>query len=326
MNKTLDMSLGTVRRSIGGVSRRQIQENVKGYLFVLPWIISLVIFTVYPMVASFYFSMTNYTILNPPQWVGLHNFEVMLTQDPLYWKSVYNSAYYATFAVPLQLIVALVLALLLNQKVRGIGFYRTAYYLPALMPTVASTLLWMFLLDPRFGLVNAGLRLLGLPRLGWLRSAAWSKPGLILMSVWTGSGWRMLIFLAALKEIPQSLYESAMIDGANSWQRFRFVTIPLLTPAIFFNLVMGIIDSFQVFTSAFVAAGVSDSASMGTAGPLNSLLVYMLLLYRYGFRYFEMGYASAMALVLFIALLVITAVLVKSSGRWVYYEKDGRRS
>jgi multiple sugar transport system permease protein len=194
------------------------------------------------------------------------------------------------------------------------------------MPTVASTLLWMFLLDPRFGLVNAGLRLLGLPRLGWLRSAAWSKPGLILMSVWTGSGWRMLIFLAALKEIPQSLYESAMIDGANSWQRFRFVTIPLLTPAIFFNLVMGIIDSFQVFTSAFVAAGVSDSASMGTAGPLNSLLVYMLLLYRYGFRYFEMGYASAMALVLFIALLVITAVLVKSSGRWVYYEKDGRRS
>ena len=133
------------------------------------------------------------------------------------------------------------------------------------------------------------------------------------------------MFLAALKEIPQSLYESAMIDGANSWQRFRFVTISLLTPAIFFNLVMGIIDSFQVFTSAFVAAGVSDSAYTGTAGPLNSLLVYMLLLYRYGFRYFEMGYASAMALVLFIALLVITAVLVKSSGRWVYYERDERR-
>jgi len=326
MNKTLNMSLGTVRRSIGGVSRRQIRENVTGYLFVLPWIISLVIFTAYPMVASFYFSMTNYTILNPPRWVGLHNFEVMLTKDPLYWKSVYNSAYYAGLTVPLQLIVALALALLLNQKVRGIGFYRTAYYLPALMPTVAATLLWMFLLDPRFGLVNAGLIFLGLPRLGWLRSAAWSKPGLILMSVWAGSGYNMLIFLAALKEIPQSLHDSAMIDGANSWQRFRFVTIPLITPAIFFNLVMGIIGSFQVFASAFVAAGVSDSAGTGGAGPLNSLLVYMLLLYRYGFRYFEMGHASAMALALFLALLIITVVLVKSSRRWVYYEEDERGS
>jgi len=303
-----------------------MRENVKGYLFVLPWLVSLVAFTAYPTVASLYFSMTNYTILNPPRWVGLHNFEVMFTKDPLYWKSVYNSAYYAGFAVPLQLIVALALALLLNQKVRGIGIYRTAYYLPALVPTVAATLLWMFLLDPRFGLMNAGLHLLGLPRLGWLKSSAWSKPGLILMSVWTGSGYRMLIFLAALKEIPQALYEAAMIDGANPWQRFCFVTIPLLTPAIFFNLVMGIIDSFQVFASAFVASGVSDSAYTGIAGPLNSLLVYMLLLYRYGFRYFEMGHASAMALVLFVVLLVITVALVKSSGRWVYYEGGERGS
>ena len=330
MKKTLDMPLGTARRSleraVRGVSRRKIRANVTGYLFVFPWIISLIIFTAYPMIASFYFSMTNYTILNPPRWVGLHNFDVLFTKDPLYWKSVYNSAYYAGLAVPLQLIVALALALLLNQKVQGIGFFRTAYYLPSLMPTVAATLLWMFLLDPRLGLINAGLMAVGLPRLGWLKSAAWAKPGLVLMAVWSGSGWRMLIFLAALKEIPQSLREAAMIDGANAWQRFRFVTIPLLTPAIFFNLIMGIIDSFQVFASAFVATGVSDSAGMGSAGPLNSLLVYMLLLYRYGFRYFEMGQASAMALALFAVLVVVTVLLVKSSGRWVYYEGSSRGS
>jgi len=302
------------------ISKRELRKNLMGYLFVLPWIISLLVFTAYPMIASFYFSMTKYTILNPPKWIGLNNFKVMFTKDPLYWKSVYNTAYYAFLSVPLQLILALVLALLLNQKVRAIGFYRTAYYLPSLVPTVAATLIWMFMLDPRLGVVNAALRAVGLPRLGWLKSARWAKPGLIIISLWTGSGWRMLIFLAALKEIPQSLYEAAMIDGSNSWQRLRFITIPLITPSIFFNLVMGIIDSFQVFSSAFVAAGVSDSAYMGTAGPLNSLLVYMLLLYRYAFRYFDMGLASAMALVLFIVLVIMTTLLIKSSGRWVYYE------
>lgn len=294
-----------------------MRENLRGYLFVLPWILSLLAFTAYPMLASFYFSMTNYTILNPPKWIGLDNFRVMFTKDPLYWKSVYNSTYYTLLSVPLGLIMALLLALLLNQKVRGIGIYRTAYYLPSLMPAVAGTLLWMLLLDPRLGLVNTALRFLGLPRLGWLRSAAWSKPALILMAVWGGTGGTMLIFLAGLKEIPDSLREAAMIDGANAWQRFWHVTIPLLTPTVFFNLVMGIIWSFQVFTSAFVAGS-------GGAGPLNSLLMYMLLLYRYGFRYFNMGHASAMALVLFVVLVLITTALVKSSNRWVYYE-IGRR-
>ncbi|MDI7274649.1 MAG: sugar ABC transporter permease [Anaerolineae bacterium] len=298
---------------------RRLRENLRGYAFVLPWIISLLVFTAYPMLASFYFAMTDYSVLNPPVWTGLQNFRVMFTKDPLYWKSVYNSAYYALLAVPLQMIVALGLALMLNQKVRGIGVYRTVYYLPSLMPTVAGTLLWMLILNPRHGLLNLGLHALGLPKLGWLSSAAWSKPGLVLMAVWTGSGWIMLIFLAALKEIPESLHEAAMIDGANAWQRFFAVTLPLLTPAIFFNLVMEIIGSFQVFASALIAGGSGQ-----TAGPLNSLLMYMLHLYRYAFRYFDMGYASAMALALFAFLVVITMALVRSSGSWVYYETARR--
>jgi multiple sugar transport system permease protein len=298
---------------------RHLRETVKGYLFVSPWIFSLLVFTAYPVLSSFYFSVTDYNLLRPPRLIGAHNFVTMLTKDPLYWQSVYNSTYYAVLAVPLQLGVALFLAVLLNQGLRGIGVFRTIYYLPSLVPTVAGTLMGMLMLNPRSGLINQGLRALGLPAPGWLMSAYWSKPALIMMSVWA-SGWFMLVFLAALKEIPRVYHEAAMVDGANAWQRFRSITIPILTPAILFNLVMGIIESFQVFASAFVAAGVSGGGGGTSSGPLNSLLMYMLLLYRYGFRYFQMGYASAMALLLFVALVIVTGVLVRSSGRWVYYE------
>lgn len=301
-------------------SSPRARENVKGWLFISPWLISLLVFTAYPILASFFFAMCDYSILNPPRWIGFQNIVTMFTKDPLYWKSVYNSAYYAFLAVPLQLAVAMALALLLHQNKPGVGIFRTIYYIPSLVPAVGSTLMWMFMLDPRNGLVNAGLRAIGLPGLGWLRSAVWSKPALIVMSLW-GSGGGMLIFLAALKDIPQVYHEAAMVDGANAWERFCHITVPLMTPAIFFNLVMGIIGSFQVFASAFVAGGDSGS----NAGPLNSLLMYMLLLYRSAFRYFQMGYASAMALVMFVVLVAITALLVKSSGRWVYYEGAQRR-
>jgi multiple sugar transport system permease protein len=296
---------------------RQARENISGYLFVLPWIISLLVFTAYPMIASFYFSMTRYNVLNPPQWVGLSNFSDMFTVDPLYWTSVANTAYYVFFSVPIGIGFGLILALLLNQNVKGIGFYRTAFYLPGLVPTVASTLLWMLLLNPQLGLVNAFLGLFGIEKLGWLASATWSKPGLILMSVWGGTGGTMLIFLAGLKEIPQSLVEAAMIDGANAWQRFWVVTVPMISTTIFFNLVMGIIGSFQVFASAYVAGG-------NGAGPLNSLLVYMLHLYRNAFRYFNMGYAAAMALVLFVVLVMLTLLLVRTSRTWVHFEEANR--
>ena len=246
----------------------------------------------------------------------------MFTKDPLYWRSVWNTAYYTFVSVPIGLMIALVLALLLNTRSKGIGIYRTIYYLPGLMPAVAMALLWYVILDPRMGLLNAGLDTLGLPKLGWMRSATWSKPALILMAVWGGAGVPMLIFLAGLKEIPQSLIEAATIDGANVWQRFRHITIPLLTPTIFFNLIIGIINSFQVFTVAFVA---SSAVGGQGAGPLNSLLMYMVHLYRNGFRYFDMGYASAMAVAMFVVLILVTLILVWSSNRWVHYEAAGRR-
>jgi len=304
--------------------RRRLRDNLRAYLFVSPWLIGLLVFTAYPMLATFYFAMTNYTILTPPRWIGLANFERMFTKDPLFWKSAWNTTYFTVVAVPLQLIVALTLAMLLNTGVRGIGFYRTAFYLPGLMPAVASGLLWILLLDPSLGQVNLGLEAIGLPRLGWLRSVTWSRPALILIALWSGTGAPMLIFLAGLKEIPQSLLDAAMIDGANAWQRFRHVTAPLLTPTIFFNLLIGIINSFQVFAIAFVAIGASGAQTQ-TAGPLNSLLMYMVHLYRSAFRHFDMGYASAMSLVLFLILVLITLVLVRSTSYWVHYEGGGRR-
>src|SRR5690606_27728570 len=205
-----------------------------------------------------------------------------------------------------------------NTRSRGIGLYRTLYYLPGLMPTVATALIWYILLDPRWGLVNAGLGLLGVPPLGWLRSAEWSKPALIMISIWSSVGVPMLIFLAGLKEIPKSLIEAATIDGANSLQRLVRVVLPLLTPTIFFNLIIGMINSFQVFALAFVAASAGGETQ--NVGPLNSLLVYVVHIYRNGFRYYEMGYASAMAVVLFIVLIGVTLILVRTSGSWVYYE------
>lgn len=312
----------STRRSIAGKPRisKQLRNDLRAYLFVLPWIISLLVFTAYPTLASFYLSFTKYTVLNPPRWIGLDNFVTMFTRDQLFWVSVRNTVYYTFIAVPLGLAVALGLALLLNQRARGIGLYRTVYYLPSLVPTVAGTLIWLVLLDPRLGIVNQLLHALGLPKVGWLQSATWAKPGLILMSLWTGSGGAMLIFLAGLKDVPQSLLEAAMIDGASGWQRFRNVTLPLITPTIFFNLLIGIINSFQVFGPAFVVGGSGNEV-----GPLNSLLMYMLLLYRNAFKFFDMGYASAMALVMFVVLVIFSLLLVRSSRHWVYYEGAQRR-
>ena len=297
---------------------RRLRDTARAYLFVSPWLISLAVFTAYPMLASFYFSLTRYTVIQPPAWIGLENFQVMFSKDELFWLAVWNTLYYTVVSVPLQMLVALLLATLLNHSTRGIGFYRTAFYLPSLVPAVVTTLLWMLILDPRAGLANAALEALGLPKLGWMHSAAWSKPSLILISLWVGVGQPMLIFLAGLKDTPQSLLEAATIDGANRWQRYWRVVIPLLTPTIFFNLLITLIASFQVFTTAFIATATATGAT--AAGPLNSMLVYMVHLDRQGFRYSSMGYASAMAVVLFLALVLLTLLVVRSSRGWVHYE------
>jgi multiple sugar transport system permease protein len=293
------------------------REAIAGLLFVLPWIISLLAFTVYPVVASFYFSFTQYSIVQAPKWVGLENYVTMFTADPAFPVSVSNSAYYAVLAVPLGLLAALGIALLLNLKVKGIGAYRTLFYLPSLAPPVAATIIFIVMFQPQGGLVNTLLGALGIRGPAWFADPDWAKMGLVILSLW-GVGAAALIFLAGLKDIPQEMLEAASIDGANSWQRFWRITIPLLTPVILFNLVIGVIASFQVFTSALVIGGT-------TGRPQESLLMYMVHLYRNAFRYFNMGYASALAVVLFIVIMAITLLIFRSTRSWVFYEGEARR-
>jgi len=303
---------------------RQLRTDIVGYLFSLPWIASLLIFTAYPTLASFYYAFTKYSILKAPRWIGLSNYRTLFTMDPVFIKSIYNTAYFTLLLVPLGLAISLGLALLLNQKLQGVGIYRTLYYTPSLVPPVSGALLWMLILDPRLGLLNTMLRSVGLPGPGWLTSPAWSKPGLVLMSLW-GGGSSTLIFLAGLKEVPRELLEAAEIDGAGVLSRFWNVTLPLISPVLLFNVVMSVINSFQVFTTAFVAGGGSGGGLSGggpsgaAGGPLDSMLMYMLYLYRHAFHYFDMGYASAMAVLLFLAILGLTLLIFRSSGRWVYY-------
>jgi len=302
------------RRRRGNLERKEARA---GLFFVLPWLLSLLIFTAYPVLASVYFSFTDYNIIEAPKWIGLSNFQTMFTADPDFLTGVGNSAYYAFISVPLGLILSLALALLLNTPARGIGLYRTLFYLPALCPPVAATIVFILMLDPDAGLINNLLTAVGLGAPGWLSDPGWSKPSLILLSLWTvGSG--TLIFLAGLKEVPQTLVEAASIDGAGPLRRFRSVTLPLLTPVILFNLVMGVINSFQVFTQALVIGGT-------TGDPLSSTLMFMVLIYSNAFSYFKMGYASALSIVLFLAVVVITLLIFRTSRAWVYYE-GGTRS
>lgn len=299
------------RAGLGSLRRR---EALAGYAFVLPWLFGLLVFTAYPVAAAVYFSLTEYSIVQPPRFVGVANYKQIFTNDPAFLTSLGNSAYYAFISVPLGLISSLLLAVLLNLGVRGIGAYRTLYYLPSLAPPVAGTIIFIVLMDPSQGVINAVLGMLGLPGPGWFRDPAWSKPGLIVMSLW-GVGIYTLIFLAGLKEIPQTLLEAAAIDGAGPLRRFRHVTLPLLSPVVLFNLVMGCIWSFQVFSSAFVIGGT-------TGQPLESLLMYMIHIYRNAFRYFQMGYASALSLILFLAIMLVTLAIFWSSGRWVFYQGE----
>jgi multiple sugar transport system permease protein len=303
----------------------QVRTDIAGYLFVLPWILSILIFTAYPTAASFFFSFTKYNVIQSPRFIALANYVNMFTNDGRLAKSVFNSIYYTVAIVPLGMISSLSLAVLLSARVRFVGVFRTLYYIPSLVPAVAGTLLFVLIMDPRQGLLNAGLRSLGFKAVGWFNDPTWSKPALIIMNMW-GIGSSTLIFLASLKEVSAELMEAATIDGANSWRRFWSITIPMISPVILFNLVMSFLGSFQVFTGAFIAGsgsggGLSGGGPSGaTGGPLDSLLMYMVYLYAQAFRYFEMGYASAMAVVLFLVIMALTVGIFRSSGRWVYYE------
>ncbi len=289
---------------------REARKVLIGLAFISPWIFGFITLTLYPMLASLYYSFTKFEILSSPQWIGFNNFRTMFFQDRLFWKAMSNTIYFAVVSVPLGTIFSIGLALLLNRRVRLMSFYRTLYYVPTVVPAVATVMLWAWILNPQVGLFNYILGLVGIRGPGWLNDPNWSKPALILLGLW-GAGSATIIYLAGLQDIPSSLYEAASIDGANSLQKTFRITLPLLTPSILFNVVMGLIGAFQYFTQAYVAG------SFG--GPLHSLLFYNLYLYQNAFAYYRMGYASALAWVLLILVLIITLAIFRTTGRWVHY-------
>ena len=282
-------------------------------LFLSPWIIGFLAFVLYPMIASFYFSFTRYNLLQPPQWVGLFNYRFMF-HDPNFWLSVRNTIWIVVFGTPVQIVFAVVCAVVLTRVRRGTGAYRTIFFVPTMVPTVAAALGFLFLLDPA-GPINTILHLLHVPQPLWFASAQWSKPSLIGLGLW-GVGDTMIIFLAALLDVPAHLYEAAKIEGAGTWQLFRNITLPMISPVIFFAVVIGVIDGFQYFTEAFVVSG--GEQSLGS--PQGSLLFYPTWLYQQAFQYTAMGYAAALAWILFIVVMACTLVLIKTSDRWVYYQ------
>jgi multiple sugar transport system permease protein len=298
------------------ISRRS-NDRWAGYLFIAPWCIGFLIFTAGPMVASLLISLTSWTMLSPPSWVGLENFERLFTDDPLFLRSLGNTVFYVLLSVPLATCLALGLALLLDQKVRGLSIFRTIFFLPSVTNVVAVSILWLWVFNPEFGLLNSALGAIGIEGPLWLQSETWAKPALVLMSLW-GVGGSMIIFLAALQGVPHELHEAAQLDGAGAVRRFVHITLPMISPALFFSLIMGLIGGFQVFTQAFVMTGTAQPGSEG--GPNNATLFIVLYLYKKAFMDFKMGYASALAWVLFFIILILTLVQRRIGQRWVHYE------
>ncbi len=288
-----------------------------GYAFIFPWILGFLAFTAGPMLVSIAISFSSWSMLSSPTWVGFEQYERLFSSDPLFTRSLGNTLFYVALAVPLTTVFALGLALLLHQRVPGMGIFRTIFFLPSITNLVAVSILWLWIFNPEFGLLNSGLRALGIEGPLWLQSETWAKPALVLMSLW-GVGGSMIIFLATLQGVPLELYEAAELDGAGSVRRFFHITLPMISPAMFFSLVMGLIGGFQVFTQAFVMTGTAQPGSEG--GPNNATLFMVLYLYKKAFQEFQMGYASAIAWVLFFIILLFTLVQRKLGQRWVYYE------
>jgi multiple sugar transport system permease protein len=308
------MQMAAARPERGrGRSQAARREAIEGFIAISPWLLGLVLFTIGPLVASLYFSLTEYEVVKAPVFVGLGNYKSLFA-DKLFWQSLKVTGTYVIVSVPLGITLAFLVALLMNQKVRYVGLYRTAFYMPTLVPAVGSAILWIWIFNPEFGLLNTFLANFGIKGPMWLLHSKWALPALIIMSLW-GVGSGMLVYLAGLQGIPSDLYEAAEVDGASSFKRFLHITIPQMTPVLFFNLIMGIIGSFQVFTAGYI---------MTQGGPRYATYFYVLYLYNNAFQYFRMGYASAMAWVLSVIILVFTLLVFRSSTAWVYYEGELR--
>jgi multiple sugar transport system permease protein len=286
-----------------------LHRNLIGYAFLGPWLFGFLVFTLFPFVSSVYFSFTKYNIVSPPEWVGTANYHALLTADPLFWKSLAITLKYAFVAVPLGIVCGVGLSLLLNARVAGMSAYRTIFYLPSIVPAVGTSLVFVWILNPQIGLINGLLAKVGIVGPAWLQDPKWAFWSLVFMGLW-GVGGSMIIYLAGLKDIPLHLYEAAVMDGATPLQRTFHITLPMLTPVIFFNLVMGVIGAFQYFTQAFI---------MTSGGPQDSTMFYSLYLFNRAWRYLDMGYASAMAWILFLLVTVFTALLFRTQRRWVHY-------
>jgi multiple sugar transport system permease protein len=294
------------------------REALSAYAFIAPWILGFFIFTVGPMLASLFFSFTEYDVVSAPRWIGLRNY-TDLFHDALFWHSLSVTFKFAATALPLGLVFSYMIAVLLNQKMRGINIWRTVYFLPSVIAGVAVALLWSRIFDARSGILNPFLAQIGIKGPGWFSDPDWAVPALVIMSLW-GVGGNIIIYLAGLQGVPTDLYDAAKVDGATAWQRFRYVTLPMTTPVIFYNLVLGLIGTFQYFTEVYVISSGNSGTGGGLGGPARSTLFYNIYLYQNAFRYFHMGYASTMAWILFIIVLGFTLLIFRSSDAWVYYE------
>lgn len=314
----LDRAEGVARQPRPKSRFRPSEETRSGWLAISPWIFGFIVFTMFPFVASLYFSFTNYDVLSSPEWIGLENYNRLLTSDRLFPLALRNTFIYTVMYVPSHLVTALAVALLLNEARKLKGFYRTAFYLPSMTPAIATAYLWIWILNPNDGLVNRGLRFLSLPAPAWTVDPAWTKPTIVISQVWMMGG-TMILFLAALQGVSKDLYEAATLDGAGKWRRFRNVTLPMISGVTFFLATVSTIASLGVFTQGYVMFDKDG-------GPQDSALFIVMYLFKraFGSGYFQMGYASAIAWVLFLVILVVTVIQFTVSKRWVYYEHDTR--
>ena len=285
------------------------REAILGWVFISPALLGFIVWTAGPMLASLVLTVTKWDLIQAPRLVGTANF-VKLASDELFWKALQVTVYYTAVHVPLTLVLAFLVALLMNSKVRGISVFRTLYYMPSIVPAVANAVLWVWIFNSEFGLLNYALRALGLPKVLWLQDPYAAMPALIIMSLW-GMGATMVIYLAGLQGVPQQLYEAADIDGAGGWGKFWHVTVPIMSPIIFFNAIMQVIGSFQVFTAGYI---------MTQGGPAFATLFYVLYLFQNAFQYFSMGYAAALAWILFIIIFSLSMIIFRSTSQRIYYE------
>ena len=301
--------LAEFKRAFTGLRR---EETIAGYVFLLPNLIGFIVFMLFPILFAFYIMLTDWSLAKEPEFIGLKNFDTMVN-DRLFWKSLGNSFYYTFVAVPTGIFIAFWLALALNRKMRGIIFFRTVYFLPQITLTVAAATIWRWIYQPEIGMINHILEIFGINGPKWIHDTKWAMPSVIIMSNWQGIGFAMLILLAGLQGIPEEFYEAAAIDGASGWQRMRYVTLPMLSPAIFFVVVTSLIGAFQSFDQFYV---------LTEGGPAHATTPLTLYIFQNAFRFFKMGYGAALAAVLFVIILIITIVQWHLARRWVFGFED----